>query len=207
MTWRLLLRVVGLAAAIATCVSGAFIAAPLPEGLVGYRPVSSVRVLDRTGGLLREIKSSADGRSTPLKSAEIPPHVRDAFLAAEDHRFFGHLGVSPTALVRAAWQNLKAGKIIAGGSTISMQLARTLIPRERTFLGKAKEALWALRLEAHLSKDELLTQYLNRVPFGNNTFGLEAASQLYFARRAAHLSLGQAAALAAVPRGPSAYNP
>ncbi len=195
------------AVAVAGCVALAFIAAPLPPGLTDYRPVSSVRVLDRSGGLLREIKSSADGRSTPLKSSEIPLPVRNAFLAAEDHRFFQHLGVSVTALVRAAWQDVRAGKIVAGGSTISMQLARTLVPRERTLLGKAGEALWALRLEAHLSKDELLTQYLNRVPFGNNTFGLEAASQLYFARRAEHLSLGQAAALAALPRGPSAYNP
>lgn len=195
------------ALALVLCPVAAFIAAPIPPGLTDYRPVASVRVLDRNGGLLRELKSSADGRSTPLKSAQIPAAVRDAFLAAEDHRFFSHLGVSPTALLRAAWQDLRAGKIVAGGSTISMQLARTLVPRERTLLGKAKEALWALRLEAHLSKEELLTQYLNRVPFGNNTFGLEAAAQLYFARRTEHLSLGQAAALAALPRGPSAYNP
>jgi penicillin-binding protein 1C len=204
---RRILQVGLFALAVALCAVAAFIAAPLPKGLVDYRPVSSVRVLDRNGGLLREIKSSADGRSTPLKSEEIPNPVRDAFLAAEDHRFFRHLGVSPTALVRAAWQDVRAGKIVAGGSTISMQLARTLVPRERSFLGKANEALWAMRLEAHLTKDEILTQYLNRVPFGNNTFGLEAASQLYFARRTPHLSLGQAAALAALPRGPSAYNP
>ena len=204
---RRIFQAVLFACAAALCVGAAFVAAPLPAGLIDYRAISSVRLLDRNGGLLREIKSSADGRSTPLKSSEIPAQVRDAFLAAEDHRFFQHLGISPTALVRAAWQDARAGKIIAGGSTISMQLARTLVPRERNFLGKAKESLWALRLEAHLSKDEILTQYLNRVPFGNNTFGLEAASQLYFARAAQHLSLGQAAALAALPRGPSAYNP
>ena len=69
-----------------------------------------------------------------------------------------------------------AGKVVAGGSTITMQLARTLVPRERTFLGKVHEALWALLLEAHLTKEEILLQYLNRVPFGNNTFGLEAAA-------------------------------
>ncbi len=203
---RLLLApaVVGL---VALVIALAFVLAPLPPGLIDYRHVASVRILDREGGLLRELHSRADGRSTPLKSAQIPLAVRSAFLAAEDHRFFGHLGVSPTALVRAAWQDLRAGKVVAGGSTISMQLARTLVPRERTLIGKLQEALWALRLEAHLSKDELLTQYLNRVSFGNNAFGLEAAAQLYFSRRAEHLSLGQAAALAALPRGPSAYNP
>ncbi|MEW5741403.1 MAG: penicillin-binding protein 1C [Myxococcota bacterium] len=185
----------------------AFIAAPLPDGLLDYRPILSVKLLDREGGLLRELRSASDGRSTPLTADEIPEHVRAAFLAAEDHRFYGHLGVSPTATIRAAWQNLRAGHVVSGGSTISQQLARTLIPRERTLLGKLQEALWALRLEAHLSKEELLTQYLNRVPFGNNTFGLEAASQLYFGKKAKHLSLGQAAMLAAIPRGPTAYNP
>ncbi|MEW6435222.1 MAG: penicillin-binding protein 1C [Myxococcota bacterium] len=185
----------------------AFIAAPLPDGLLDYRPIVSVKLLDRDGGLLRELRSAADGRSTPLTAEEIPPHVRAAFLAAEDHGFYGHLGVSPSAIVRAAWQNLRAGRVVSGGSTISQQLARTLVPRERTFAGKLQEALWALRLEAHLSKDEILTQYLNRVPFGNNTFGLEAAAQLYFGKKAQHLSLGQAAMLAAIPRGPTAYNP
>jgi penicillin-binding protein 1C len=185
----------------------AFIAAPLPPELLDLRPVASVKILDRDGALLRELRSRADGRSTPLASAEIPPHVRAAFLAAEDHRYFSHLGVSPTAITRAAFQNLKAGKVVSGGSTISQQLARTLVKRPRSFAGKGLEALWALRLEAHLSKDEILTQYLNRVPFGNNAFGLEAASQLYFGKRTQHLSLGQAAMLAAIPRGPGLYNP
>lgn len=185
----------------------AFIAAPLPPGLLDYRAVSSVKILDREEGLLRELRSADDGRSTPLKADELTPEVKAAFLAAEDHRFHQHLGVSPTAILRAAKQNLKAGHVIAGGSTITQQLARTLIPRERTFLGKAQEALWAMRLEAHLTKEEILTQYLNRVPFGNNTFGLEAASQLYFGKRARHLSLGQAAMLASIPRGPTAYDP
>lgn len=185
----------------------AFVAAPLPEGLLDYRSVASVKLLDRDGGLLRELRSASDGRSTPLTSEEVPEHVKAAFLAAEDHRFYGHLGVSPSAMIRAAWQNLRAGRVVSGGSTISQQLARTLIPRERTLLGKVQEALWALRLEAHLSKEEILTQYLNRVPFGNNTYGLEAAAQLYFGKKAKHLSLGQAAMLAAIPRGPTAYNP
>jgi penicillin-binding protein 1C len=185
----------------------AFIAAPLDPKLTDYRPVVSVKLLDREGGLLRELRSAADGRSTPLPPEELTEPVRAAFLAAEDHRFFGHLGVSPTAIVRAAKQNLGAGKVKAGGSTITQQLARTLVPRPRTLAGKLQEAAWALRLEAHLSKEELLTQYLNRVPFGNNAFGVEAAAQLYFGKRAQHLSLGQAAMLAAIPRGPSAYDP
>ncbi len=185
----------------------AFIAAPLPPHLLDYRPVTSVKILDRDHNLLRELRSTADGRSTPLTASEIPLQVQAAFLAAEDHRFPTHVGVSPISILRALKQNLRAGHVVAGGSTITQQLSRALIPRERTILGKAQEALWALRLEAHLSKSEILTQYLNRVPFGNNTFGLEAASQLYFGKRAQHLSLGQAAMLASLPRGPTAYDP
>ncbi|MFO0597162.1 MAG: penicillin-binding protein 1C [Myxococcaceae bacterium] len=185
----------------------AFIALPLPQGLLDYRPLASLKILDRDGNLLRELRSTADGRSTPLEANQIPDRVRAAFLAAEDHRFFQHLGVSPTAMLRAAKQNLAAHRVVAGGSTITQQLARTLVPRERTFTGKLQEAAWALRLEAHLTKEEILTQYLNRVSFGNNTFGLEAASQLYFGKKTEHLSLGQAALLASIPRGPTAYDP
>jgi len=195
------------ALAAAGAVLAAFVAAPLPDGLLDYRPVASVRVLDRQGGLLRELHSRADGRARPASAADLPPHVRAAFLAAEDAGFHGHLGVSPTAVLRAAWQNLRAGRVVAGGSTLTQQLARTLVPRSRTLWGKAQEAAWALRLEAHRSKEELLVQYLNRVPFGNNTFGVEAAAELYFGRRAANLSHAQAAVLASLPRGPSAYSP
>ncbi|MHB8876344.1 MAG: penicillin-binding protein 1C [Myxococcaceae bacterium] len=184
-----------------------FVCLPLPPGLLDYRKVASVRILDREGGLLRELSSRADGRSTPLAAGEIPPQVRAAFIAAEDKGFYRHLGLSPSAVLRAAWQNLAAGRVVSGGSTLTQQLARNLVPRERTFAGKLKEALWAVRLELHLSKEELLTQYLNRVSFGNNAFGIEAAAQLYFGRRANCLSVAQAAVLAAIPRGPSAYNP
>src|SRR5260370_22402378 len=102
---------------------------------------------------------------------------------------------------------MRARRWMAGGSTLTQQLARTLVPRKRTVLGKLGEALWALRLEAHLPKEEILTQYMNRISFGNNAFGIEAASRLYFGRHAKYLSLGQAALLAAIPRGPTAYNP
>jgi penicillin-binding protein 1C len=200
-------RVVLYALAGAGVVLAAFVAAPLPAGLLDYRPVASVRVLDRQGGLLRELHSRADGRARQATASELPPQLRAAFLAAEDAGFERHLGISPTAVLRAAWQNLRARRVVAGGSTLTQQLARTLVPRPRTLWGKAQEGAWALRLEAHLSKEEILVQYLNRVPFGNNTFGVEAASELYFGRRAANLSHAQAAVLASLPRGPTAYSP
>ena len=198
MRWLRRVTVAGLA--LAGLAGVAFIASPLPEGLLDYRPMASVQLLDRDGALLRELKSSADGKSTPLDASAISPTVRAAFLAAEDHGFFHHPGLSATGVARAAWLNLKARKVVSGGSTITQQLARALVPRQRSFIGKAQEALWALRLEAHLTKDEILTQYVNRVPFGNNTFGLAAAAELYFGKTAEHLSLAQAAMLASIPR-------
>lgn len=194
-------------AGLATLAAAVFIALPLPGGMLALRPIASVRIEDRDGGLLRELLSTQDGRSIPLAEDQLPPHLGDAFIAAEDKDFFHHLGVSPTAIVRALWQDVRAGRIVAGGSTLTQQLARNLVPRKRTVLGKVQEALWALRLEAHLSKRAILTAYLNRISFGNGTFGVEAASRLYFARPASALSLAQMAALAAIPRGPAVYDP
>ncbi|MCL2012340.1 MAG: penicillin-binding protein 1C [Cystobacterineae bacterium] len=185
---------------------GAWVAQPLPQGLLDLRPVASVRVVDRNGLFIRELPTQ-QGRSIALSEEAIPPHFAHAILAAEDAGFYGHMGISPTAIVRSLWLNMRARKVVAGGSTLSQQLARKLVPRKKTFGGKLKEALWALRLEAHTSKKHLLMQYANRVEFGNQTVGLEAASLLYFGRRAQHLSVAQAALLAAIPRSPTAYNP
>jgi penicillin-binding protein 1C len=192
---------------VALLLPALFIAWPLPPGLTDYRPVTSVRILDRNGGLLRELLSREDGRAVPIATAKMPPRLEAALIAAEDKGFYRHLGISPSAIARAAWADLKARRLVEGGSTITQQLGRLLVPRNRTLLGKLGEALWALRLEAHLSKAEILAQYLNRAPFGNQTFGVEAAAHLYFGRPASELSLAQIAALAAIPRGPAEYDP
>lgn len=193
----------GLAGALGT----AFVLAPLPGGALDLSPVVSRRIEDRAGGLLREALSPADGRAVALAADELPPAVVAAFLAAEDRRFFEHRGVDPLAVLRAALQNVRSGRIVSGGSTLTQQLARRVFGRERTLAGKIAEALWAMRLEAHASKPELLAQYLNRVPMGNGVYGVEAAAQAYFGRRARHLSHAQAALLAALARGPSFYDP
>ncbi len=194
--FRVGLRVFVITAVGCLIAAGAFIASPLPPGLTDYRAATSIKVFDRHGRLLRELLSRDDGRSTPLRREALSPHVEAAFLSAEDHRFRQHPGVDAIAIARAALANVRAGMVVAGGSTITQQLARTLIPRQRTLWGKAKEALWAIRLETHLSKDEILMQYLNRISFGNGTVGLEAASQLYFGVHAKDLSTSQAASLA-----------
>jgi penicillin-binding protein 1C len=196
------------AAGAAALAAGVFVAWPLPEGLLEVRPAPAVRFTDRSGRLLREIASRADGRGRPLPPDEpVPPLVRAAFLAAEDARFERHPGVDPLAAARATWQLVSRRRVVSGASTLTMQLARQLVPHRRDLAGKAAEALWALRLEAHLPKEEILRAYLDRVWLGNGTFGVEAASALYFGRPARTLSAGQAALLAGMARSPSGHDP
>jgi penicillin-binding protein 1C len=185
----------------------AFVLWPLPPALLAREGVVSLRFTDRDGGLLRELLSREDGRSVPLPGGGLPPRVVQAFVAAEDKRFFDHPGVDVRAVARAVVQNVRAQKIVSGASTLTQQLARRLVPHERTLVGKAGEALWALRLTRHLPRERILREYLDRVPLGNSTFGVEAAAQLYFGRPASALSAAQAALLAGLARSPARYDP
>ncbi|HZW89837.1 MAG TPA: transglycosylase domain-containing protein, partial [Myxococcaceae bacterium] len=186
----------------------AFVAWPLPAGLLDAEGTLSVRVLDRDGQLLRELPSRRASRSVALPAeAPVPQVLRDAFIASEDRRFEWHPGVDPLAMARAAAGNLKAGRVVSGASTLTQQLARLLVPRRRTLAGKAQEALWALRLTAHLSREDILRAYLDRVALGHDLVGVEAASQAYFGRPARSLSAGQAALLAAIARSPARVDP
>ena len=187
---------------------GVFVAWPLPRGLLDAEGTLSVRVLDRDGQLLRELPSRRASRSVALPAgAPVPQPLRDAFIASEDRRFEWHPGVDPLAMVRALASNVKAGRVVSGASTLTQQLARLLVPRRRTLGGKAQEALWALRLTAHLSREEILRAYLDRVALGHDLVGVEAASQAYFGRPARSLSVGQAALLAAIARSPARVDP
>ena len=185
-----------------------FVAWPLPAGLLDPEGTLSVRVLDRDGELLREIPSRRASRSTSLPAeVPMPQALRDAFIASEDRRFEWHPGVDPLAMARAASSNVKSGRVVSGASTLTQQLARLLVPRRRTLAGKAREALWALRLTAHLSREDILRAYLDRVALGHDLVGVEAAAQAYFGRPACTLSVGQAALLAAVARSPARVDP
>jgi len=195
-----------LLAGILGTTAAVFVCLPLPEDLLTRQGVVSLRFTDRTGGVLRELRSREDGRSVPLPGP-VPPQVRESFLAAEDKRFDSHPGIDPLAIARAVKQNLLAGRVVSGASTLPAQLARRLRPRERTLIGKTGEALWALRLCAHLPREQVLREYLDRVPLGNSVYGVEAAAQLYFGRPAASLSQGQAALLAGMARSPARYDP
>ncbi len=194
--------------AVALVGTAAFVALPLPPGLLDRTSISALRFTDREGRLLREMASREDGRSIGLPPGQpIPPLVRAAFVAAEDRRFGSHPGVDPLALGRALVQDLGARRIVSGASTIAQQLARQLVPRPRSLSGKVQEALWAVRLTLHLPREALLRAYLDRIALGHDIFGVEAAAQLYFARPASALSMGQAALLAGMAGSPARYDP
>jgi len=138
----------------------------------------------------------------------VSPHMIDAILAAEDRRFYSHHGLDGVRMVKAAWRNWRAGRIVEGGSTITQQLARAeQLTSARTFTRKIREAVLAARFEERYSKSEILGAYLNTVYFGDGYYGVEAASRGYFAKAASTLQPHEAALLAALVRSPSAYSP
>jgi penicillin-binding protein 1C len=166
----------------------------------------SLRVLSRGGRLLREVRADDGARARPMPLAELPRHAIDAVLAAEDRRFYSHHGVDLRAVARAAFADVIHARIVSGASTITMQLARTLRPHRRSLWGKVKEAALALRIEASLSKDNILEEYLNRVVYGPNLRGYAAASFAYFGVAPASLSVAESALIAGLPRGPELYS-
>ncbi len=178
---------------------------PLPPELRARASGESVRVYDRGGGLLREVRADDTTRARRASLDEVGPTVVNAVLAAEDARFYQHAGIDPLAVLRAAFMDVGAWRIVSGASTVTMQLARIVRPHPRTVRGKLGEAALALRIEASLSKRQVLEEYLNRVPFGDGVRGIDAAARRYFDKPPANLSPAEAAALAAVPRGPEVY--
>jgi penicillin-binding protein 1C len=184
-----------------------WIATPLPQSLRNPGPVPSVTLVDREGRLLRTTRSAGGSRGGWIPLAELDPKILQAFLAVEDHRFYAHRGVDVHGLLRALRDNLRAGQVVSGGSTITMQLARLLRGTPRSIPGKLSQMLWAWRLEAHLDKSTILEQYLNRVPLGQGAAGVAAAAALYADGDARQVSAGQAALLAGLAHAPSRDNP
>lgn len=180
---------------------------PYPEARLETRSITSTRIHDRHGALLYEQRASEGGYGRWVELDEIAPALVQATLSSEDAGFRHHVGVDPVGIARALWLDAQAGRFAYGGSTITQQLAGLLEPRPRTLLGKAAEALDALRLERALSKDQVLTHYLNRAYYGRLAYGVESASARFFGVHASALTLDQAALLAVLPRAPSAYDP
>ncbi len=197
------------AAAVATAALGlawwvhALGPAPRGEGLA-----FSTMVVDREGRLLRPY-ATADGRwRLPVALDAVDPRTVALLLAYEDRRFRSHPGVDPLALLRAAGQWVASGRIVSGGSTVTMQVARLLEPRaERSLSAKLRQMARAVELERHLSKDDVLALYLNLAPYGGNLEGIRAASLSYFGKEPRRLSLAESALLVALPQSPEARRP
>jgi len=164
-----------------------------------------ITVLDDKGRLIAR-RGLTQGALVPV--AELPAYVPNAFIAIEDRRFRYHFGLDPVGTTRAAIEDISVGHVAQGGSTITQQLAKNLfLDPERTFDRKIQEALLALRLEAHFSKDQILTLYLNRIYFGAGVFGIQAASEHFFGKPASQLTLPEAAMLAGSVKAPARFNP
>ncbi|WP_145576617.1 peptidoglycan glycosyltransferase PbpC [Yersinia alsatica] len=143
----------------------------------------------------------------PVSLHDVSPYYLQALLTFEDRWFYRHPGVNPLSLIRAAGQDLRAGKILSGGSTLSMQVARLIDPHPRTLLGKLRQVWRTAQLEWHFSKDQILEIYLNRAPFGGTLQGIGAASWTYLGKPPSQLTPAEAALLAALPQAPSRLRP
>jgi penicillin-binding protein 1A len=165
----------------------------------------SVTFMDADGKIFAT-RGAAHGDRVSVK--DMPPYLPAAFLAVEDRRFYDHWGVDLRGLARAFWSNLEAGDVVAGGSTITQQLAKNVfLTHERTFGRKFEELFVAIWLERHYSKDDILTYYLNRIYLGSGAYGVDAAARQYFGKSARDVTLAEAAMIAALTRAPSVYSP
>jgi len=180
---------------------------PFPNSKLTPGPVISLNILDRNNHLLREVLSREGGRCTWVSLEDISPSLVAATVAAEDKNFFLHPGIDLLALGRAVYQNIRHQRIVSGASTITQQLVRNIYHSRRNLWAKIFEAWCALRLEKRLSKEKILIQYLNRICYGNQAYGIEAAAKLYFDKKAADLSLAESAFLSGLPRSPGDLNP
>jgi penicillin-binding protein 1C len=178
-----------------------------PTELLAMQTASSLTVADAHGQLLRQEATSAGTKERWVALDRISPYLIAATLASEDNDFYDHAGVDWSALARATWLDVRGGDAEFGGSTITMQLVRILANTSRSVAGKLRQMVLAARLERQLSKRDILEQYLNRVYYGHSAWGAEQAAEVYFGKHAADLSLGEAAYLAVMPRGPAFYDP
>ncbi len=167
----------------------------------------STKIYDRTGNqLLYEVYD--EEKRTVISWEEIPDIVKKATISIEDENFYEHQAIDFKAFIRMLFANLTKGFGTQGGSTITQQLAKNaFLTKEKTITRKIKEAILAYRIEKLYSKDEILNLYLNIIPYGQNAYGIEAASQVYFNKHAEDLSLSEASLLAAIPQAPSYYSP
>lgn len=169
--------------------------------------VPSGELRDRDGRMLQAFLTEDEQWRLSRGGQAFHPWLRAATVAVEDQRFFRHPGVDPLAVIRATLQNLGTGAVVSGASTLTMQLVKLHEEVPRSLLGKAAQAVQALRLDARVDKEVQLAAYLNSAPYGGNLVGAEAAAQRYFGKPAAELRLSEAALLAGLPKAPTAFDP
>jgi len=175
------------------------------KALEVYKPIESSQVYSSEGELIAELYLE---RRTFIPHQKIPEHVKKAFVAIEDIRFYKHHGVDAVGIMRALYYDIKAGSIVQGGSTITQQLAKMLFLKpDRSIKRKIREAVLSMQIEKHYTKDEILGLYLNQAYFGTRAYGIEAASQTYFGKSTGELNIAEAALLASLPKAPSLYSP
>ena len=208
----------GLTSGVAGGVIGLATYAAMSEGLPefekieDYRPKVITRVFAQDGQMIGEFFRE---RRVVVDYDRIPRRIVQAFLASEDDRFFDHEGIDYVGILRAAFANLKAGRVVQGGSTITQQVAKSLIVQAEGYKQgtakklsrKIKEAILARRLEEALSKEDILTLYLNQIFLGNHSYGIQAAAENYFRKNVDSLNLAEMALLAGLPQAPSRYSP
>jgi membrane peptidoglycan carboxypeptidase len=185
---------------------------PAPEHLRARAALGSTRILDRRGRLLFEAPDPFAARRRALPLQEIPLALRQATIAVEDRDFYTNPGVDLRGILRAVWIDLRSGAAVAGGSTITQQLARGFLldpalAQQRTLERKLREAVLALKLTASYPKDEILALYLNQTYYGGMAYGVETAAQRLFGKPARDLDLAECALLAGLPQAPSRYDP
>ena len=172
----------------------------LPD-VSNVRPSASSQIYDVHGNLITTVHSTENRLPVPLK--DVPKDLQNAFVATEDSRFYSHHGI-----LRAVWVNIVHSGVSEGGSTITQQLARNaFLSQDRTFKRKISEALLALKIEQHYTKDEILEMYMNQIYFGQGAYGVQSAAHVYFGKDASQLTLAQAALIAGLPQSPNYYSP
>ncbi len=179
---------------------------PSPEELVNRVIAQSTKIYDRNGELLYDIFENEN--RTPVKLSEIPDSVKQATIAIEDKDFYKHQGFSFLGIARSIFELIVYRQVEGGGSTLTQQLVKNaLLTGERSFVRKIKEFILAVQVERTYSKDQILEMYLNEIPYGGTSYGIEAAANLYFGKHAKDLDLAESSLLAGLPQLPSVYSP
>lgn len=178
---------------------------PSTSELKHYQYKRPTLIFDRNGQQIAEL---GDEKRYPVGMDQIPDNMRNAVVAVEDSRFYEHGGVDMTGILRAVVTNMRAGRVVEGGSTLTQQLVKILyLTPERKFKRKIKEAILAYRIDKTLTKKEILTMYLNQVYFGRGSYGVQAAAINYFGKDVSELTLGECAMIAGIPKAPGIYAP